>query len=291
MASLQTSWTRRWRLFTTLAILLLSACTAAPTPEPEPQHLPKRGFTLILPIYDDPGLTYALTTLKPHLRDEDRFMIVSGNGSGAVDTAWINRAALELRTAYPHIRLYAATSGLENIKLAAQGVDDLIEAIVYIYEPNFPNQPEFSWDFTETLARFAEASAVARQYGFRAVGKPTGRPLLQPNLTVHAWDYGVLAGSVDELLIQTQTYCKDGATAFAQAIDAISGQYRAHGQTLPWLPQVTVASSAPNGTSVAQAQACIAEARTRGVGGTVLWWSPQSVERTLSVMEDLNRVP
>lgn len=291
MVSLKTLWTRRWRLLITLATLLLGACTAVPVAEPEPQHLPKRGFTLVLPIYDDDGLAYALTTLKPHLRDEDRFMIVSGNGSGAVDTTWVNKAALELRTVYPHVRLYAATSGLENTKVMAQGIDDLIEAIVYIYEPNFPNQPEFNWDFSETLTHFSEASAEIKQHGFRAVGKPTGRPLLQPNLTSYAWDYGALAGTVDELLIQTQTYCKDGAAAFAGAIDAVLGQYRGQGQTLPWLPQVTVASTAPNGIGVAQAQACIAEARARGVGGTVLWWSPQSVERTVAVMTSLNRAP
>lgn len=283
-------WPRRWRPLALAVTLLLGACQATRQPEPSPAQLPERRFTLVLPIYDD-GLTQALTTLKPHLRREDRFMLVSGNNSGAIDTPWLNRAALELRTAYPHTRLYVATSGLAKFKQAVLHAGELVEAVVYVYEPNFPNQPEFSWAFDETLARFSEASAEARRHGFRAVGKPTGRPLLQSNLANYRWNYGVLAGTVDELLIQTQTYCEDSVEVFTQAIDELATQYQAHGRTPPWFPQVTVDPEAPNGTSVAQARACLTEARARGVRGAVLWWSPSSVGRTVAFMQALNRGP
>ena len=273
--------------FLALALaLLLGACTVAP--QPAPAHLPERGFTVVVPIYREAMLDLALTTLKPYLRDEDRFLIVSGNMSGPVDTAWINRAALELRAAYPYARLYAATSGLGNLERAAQEVGDLVEAVVYIYEPNFPNQPEFSWDFAKTRAHFSEAAERVRAQGFRTVGKPTGRPLLQPSLTDYNWDYGVLATTVDEMLIQTQTYCAESVSAFSEAIREISGQYGARGQTRAWLPQVTIDPVAPNGTSVGQAQACLSAARAQGVEGTVLWWSPAFVERMITFLRGLN---
>ena len=292
MASLRTSWWRWRQAFILTVVWMLSACAVTPgTPPqgtPPPPRLPERGFTLILPVYDDAGLTHTLTTLEPYIRDEDRFMIMSGNTAGPIDTAWINKAALELRATYPYARLYAATSGLGNFTRATAEVGDLIEAVVYVYEPNFPNQPEFSWDFSQTQVHFTEAAKLARQSGFRAIGKPTGRPVIQPSLAEYAWDYGVLGGTVDELLIQTQTYCKDGATEFGLALDAIKAQYQANDPTLPWLPQITIAPNHPNGTSVAQAQACLEAARERGIEGTVLWWSPPYAERTVEFLNDLN---
>lgn len=265
---------------------LLSACRLTPVPEPEPVAV--RGFSLVIPIYNEAGLFEALTTLEPHLRRDDRFMIVSGNTDGQIDPAWINRAALELRESYPHAPIYAATSGLSNVAEAARSVIHTVEALVYIYEPNFPNQPEFSWDFDTTLSRFSQAGARTRSGGFRAVGKPTGRPLLQPSLQAYAWDYGKLAATVDELFIQTQTYCKESPAAFARAIDEIVEQYGAQAETLPWLPQVTIDPGAPNGTSVRQAQACLAEAQARGVAGAVLWWAPPFAGRAVSFIAALN---
>lgn len=276
---------RVWRgLWLCSLALLLSACRLSATP----LGVPARGFSLVIPVYDDAGLTHALTTLEPHLRADDRFMIVSGNSDGEINPAWINRAALELRGVYPHASIYAATSGLGNIARAAQNVSSTVEALVYIYEPNFPNQPEFSWDFDTTLERFNEAQAQALGGGFRMVGKPTGRPLLQPSLREYTWDYGELAATVDELFIQTQTYCKESPAVFAEAVDAVLEQYGVRAGTSPWIPQVTVAPNAPNGTSVRQARACVAEARRRGISGTVLWWSPRFVSRAVSFIAALN---
>ncbi len=215
-------------------------------------------------------------------------MLVSGNTTGQVDVSWLNRAALELRAVYPATPIYAATSGLDNVAVAAREAATLIEAIVYIYEPNFPNQPEFSWDFETTLTHFGEAGALIQKNGFRAIGKPTGRPLLQVDLQSYAWDYGRLAETVDELFIQTQTYCKESPRVFASALDALNEQYRGRAGQRPWIPQVTVDPAAPNGTTVVQARACLEEAKQRGRSGAVLWWSPSFVERAVAFIAALN---
>ncbi len=274
----------RWQRTLLCVTLLLSACRLSPASEPAPA----RAFGLVVPVYNDAGLEQAVTTLKPHLRTKDRFIVVSGNIDARVDTAWVNRAALELRQHYPATPIYGAPRGLANIAPAARELGPTINALVYIYEPNFPNQPEFSWDFDTTLARFGEAGERTRGGGFRAVGKPTGRPLLQESLQSYGWDYGELATTVDELFIQTQTYCKQGAAAFADALDELRQQYGAHAGAPTWIPQVTIDPDAPNGTSVAQARACLAEAGARGVSGAVLWWSPPFAGRAASFIAALN---
>lgn len=273
----------RWRQVGFLLVgLLLGSCQTAEPVTP-------RSFGLVIPIYNGAGLEAALTTLNPHMRPNDRFMVVSGNTSGEIDVTWINRAAHELRAVYPDTAIYAATSGLGNIGAATREVTTLIEAIVYIYEPNFPNQPEFSWDFETTLARFGEAGAEIQQNGFKAVGKPTGRPLLQISLQSYSWNYGRLADTVDEMFVQTQTYCKESPAAFAEALDALKAQYRGRAETR-WIPQITIspAPDAPNGTSVEQAQACLEEAKERGISGAVLWWSPYFVDRAVAFITALN---
>ena len=144
---LSRSWMGRSLLFSLLTVaLLLSGCRISAAPQTA-----KRGFGLVIPIYNEAGLTHAVTTLEPHLRADDRFMIVSGNSTGRVDPVFINQAALTLRNTYPHIPIYAATSGLGNVIRAAEQLGPTVTALVYVYEPNFPNQPEFSWDFGVTL--------------------------------------------------------------------------------------------------------------------------------------------
>lgn len=265
--------------------LLLGSCQIA---EPTTEPTSERDFGLVIPIYNEAGLEAALTEFKPQLRSRDRFMLVSGNMDGEIDVPWLNRAALELRTAYPATPIYAATSGLSNVAAASRKVATLVEAIVYVYEPNFPNQPEFNWDFGPTLDHFGEAEALINQNGFRAVGKPTGRPLLQSSLQSYAWDYSRLAETVDELFVQTQTYCKESPQVFAEALDKLDGQYKNRAQLRPWIPQVTVDPDAPNGTTVEQARACLEEAKQRGLSGAVLWWSPNFADRAVAFIALLN---
>lgn len=263
--------------------LLLGSCRVTEPPA-------ARAFGLVIPVYNEAGLSETVGALRPHLRPDDRFMIVSGNTSGVIDTAWINRAALTLREAFPAAPIYAATSGLNNVAKAARETIPVVEAVVYIYEPNFPNQPEFTWEFPTTLDRFADARAHAEGGGFRAVGKPTGRPLLQENLQTYGWNYGALAENVGELFIQTQTYCKESPAAFARALDTLAEQYGGRANLLPWTPQITIAPAptAPNGTSVAQAIGCLKEVRKRNLPGVVLWWSPEYTGRAVAFIAALN---
>ncbi len=282
-----------------LSLLALASLGACRTGEP-PNFAHARDFALVIPIYNDAGLTHARTTLRPHLGSNDSFMVVSGNAEGEVDTLWLNRAAARLEQTYPEARIFAATSGLPNLAAAASGLGPIFEALVYVYEPNFPNQPEFSWDFGTTLRRFREAETQAREAGFRTIGKPTGRPILQNNLQRYAWDYGELAATVDELFIQTQTYCRESVAAFSEALDTLSQQYRTqHGtgygtqdsatrSALPWVPQVTVDPDAPNGTPVARARACIRAAQDRGLLGAMLWWSPNYAAHAVDFLRLMN---
>lgn len=272
------------RMVATLLVLaLLGACGVSDPPT----LAHAREFSLVIPVYNDAGLAHARSTLRPHLGAADSFMVVSGNSEGAVDTAWLNRAATSLRESYPEARIFAATSGLENLK-AAGGLERTFEAVVYVYEPNFPNQPEFSWDFGTTLKRFRAAQAQVRAAGFRTIGKPTGRPISQSSLQRYAWDYGELATTVDELFIQTQTYCRDSVAAFSGALDTLIAQYGALGDLLRWVPQVTVDPEAPNGTSVARARACVRAAQERGLPGAMLWWSPAYAAQAVDFLQLLN---
>ncbi|ADI14750.1 hypothetical protein Trad_1631 [Truepera radiovictrix DSM 17093] len=276
---------RRWSRYVGLAaLLLLSACGVS-----EPPGLAHaRDFALVIPIYNDAGLAHARSTLRPHIGRSDAFMIVSGNNEGEANVAWLNRAGGFLRDTYPEARLFAATSGLENVARVAAGLSELFEGVVYVYEPNFPNQPEFSWEFAATLEQFAAAAEKVRAAGFRMVGKPTGRPILQANLQRYSWNYGELAKTADELFIQTQTYCRDSVRTFSRALDTVIAQYGPLGDTLRWVPQVTVDPEAPNGTSVAQARACVRAAQARGLPGATLWWSPTYAARAVDFLEALN---
>lgn len=267
-----------------LALLLLSACRLG---EP-PALAHARDFSLVIPVYNDAGLAHARSTLRPHLGRADSFMVVSGNFEGDADTAWLNRAGAALRETYPGARLFAATSGLRNVERVAADLSRTFEAIVYVYEPNFPNQPEFTWDFGATLAQFDAAKAKVRAAGFRTIGKPTGRPVLQSSLQRYGWDYGRLATTVDELFIQTQTYCRESARTFSRALDTVLEQYGPLNGTLRWVPQVTVDPEAPNGTTVAQARACIRAAQARGLPGATLWWSPAYAARAVDFIARLN---
>jgi len=271
-----------WVQTVALLCTLLSACEVSDPP----LETVKRDFALVIPVYNSLGLEHARSTLAPHLSPHDRFMVVSGNTDGEIDLAWTNTAVAVLRESYPEADILVATSGLWNLSRAAQGVSREAEAIVYIYEPNFPNQPEFTWDFDATLELFARANEQVRRAGFRAVGKPTGRPILQSDLQKYSWDYGRLASTVDELFIQTQTYCKDGLRAFSSAIREVSAQVAPRPQG--WFAQVTVDPEAPNGTSVARAQACTRTAEEAGLPGLLLWWSPSYVERAVAFLEGLN---
>ena len=255
-----------------------------------PPRAEQGALSVVLPIYNELGLELVLSSQTEFhllLQPGDTFMLVSGNTRGEVDLAWVNSAADALRRAYPQVSVIAATSGLSNVAAATLGAQPPVEAVIYIYEPNFPNLPEFTWDFYGTLEHLSEASAWAQASELRLGAKPTGRPLLQRNLLRYNWNYGQLSETFDELFIQTQTYCKEGTRAFERALERVVRQVALVNPELDWIPQVTVDPKAPNGATVERAFNCAQIAQRKGLTGVLLWWSPQYPGQALGFLRRL----
>ena len=129
---------------------------------------------------------------------------------------------------------------------------------------------------------------MINQNGFRAIGKPTGRPLLQSSLQSYTWDYSPPRRDRRRAVYPDADLRKESPQVFAEAIDTLDKQYENRNQLRPWIPQVTVDPDAPNGTTVKQARACLEEAKERGLSGAVLWWSPNFVDRAVAFIALLN---
>ena len=243
---------------------------------------------LNLPLYNDAGLR-ALETLTPPLGTpplgpHDSLMLVSGNVDKPLDLDFLTRAHEPLRRRYPGTPVLVATAGLAHLAALAQA-NVQAAGLVYIYEPNFANVPEFSWNFEDTLKNLEQAVAVIHRAGLRAVFKPTGRPLLQRALQPHGWHYGTFAERVDALFVQTQTYCQNGT--FAEAAEKLAGECSAHLKKT--YVQLTLDLAARNGVSPVAARACLAEAERRGFGGVTAWWSPRFSGEAAAFLEMLPR--
>jgi hypothetical protein len=171
-----------------------------------------------------------------------------------------------------------------------------VDVILYGYEPDFSNTPEFSWDFEQTATLFTEVSNTLRGRGFQAGGYPTGRPVLQNTFTgsgwsSYGWHYGQLRKQLDWLIVQTQTYCVDGTSRYAEALDKVGRELSEQGHSRGWHPQVTIAPSDTNTNSVSVAQAleCTEEAASRGLPGIMVWWSPRYVEDMVEYLRSMGR--
>jgi hypothetical protein len=265
-----------------VALLLIGRQSTAAPPVP-PAGPP---INVVIPVYNDPGLRAVRTHLRPHLRRGDSFLIISGNQDGSIDTAWVDSTAEELRTFYPNTAILAGTSGMANIDAAVAAIEPPIEGLAYIYEPEFANEPEFTWDFPTTERLFGVFADKARGAGLRAIGKPTGRPLLAEALREYEWDYRELGRPLDDLFIQTQAYCYESQAEFEAAIDKLLVQFADTG-TNGWLPQLTLDLNSRHGVPVDQALACAEAAKDRGVHRFLMWWSPAHPENAATFLEDL----
>ena len=233
---------------------------------------------LNIPIYNDAGRR-DLAALKPSLRPEDTLMLVSGNVDKTLDTAWLGAAVAELTANYPQ-RILLATAGLENVKqLAAAELGNA--GLVYIYEPGFANVPEFSWDAGVTLGNLTRAADLVHAHGLTLAFKPTGRPLFQPYLFKHGWDYGAFAEHADTLLVQTQTYCRAGT--FAGAAEKL-GLECTHHLAKTYI-QITLDLAARNGVSPEAAVSCAQTAAQCGFAGITAWWSPRFTEQAAEFLK------
>lgn len=286
------------RNFLPAVLLLALSCLAALSPTsagaldlPEASRLPliatDQPASLTIPVYNQAGVKAVLTTLGAYVRPGDSFLLISGNNAKALDVGWLNQAAAELKARFPDNRIVAGTAGLANVGLAAQGVLSPIEEVVYIYEPNMANEPEFTWDFEGTLAHVREAAAAIRGHSLAAAVKPTGRPLLQAYLFKYAWDYGSLGQQVDRTYVQTQTYCKKSPETFAAAAAELISDYGAPGPA--WSMELSMDPESINGVLADQALACAQAARAWGVSQFLMWWSPAYVGEAAAFMAGLGR--
>ena len=248
---------------------------------------------VIIPIYNTQGFNQTVNTLAQLAPSTTTFMLVSGNMDKALDIPWVERTAKDLKGRFPSCTVVAATAGLAHARLLSTHVASPIEGVVYIYEPNFANEPEFTWDFGATLESFATVKRLAHANNLRAIGKPTGRPLYQKYLYKHGWDYAALSAEVDELFVQTQTYCKKGSVAFAGALERLVSQLATRqGAKSPVSVQISVDPASRNGVDAASSRAClesVAEHTRKGeLAGVMVWWSPRYTGEAAACLETLN---
>lgn len=232
-----------------------------------------------IPIYNSAGLR-ELERLSPLLRSGDTLMLVSGNVDRPLDLGWVEESLAFLER-YPDQTALVATAGHAHFERLA-AVKPRAAGLVYIYEPGFANVPEFAWEADATVRNLGRAVATAREAGFQAVFKPTGRPLFQANLARYGWDYGVFAEGTDALLVQTQTYCHKGN--FAEAVAKLGLECAAQlGKTYV---QVTLDLAARNGVSPTDAVTCARAAADHGFAGVTVWWSPRYTVEAVAFLEE-----
>jgi len=285
-------------LLTAVAVVLVAILVVGvtvfgwwrPAPSaPPPAPLPSLDITFAANSTEE--VESLLTTVRPYIEPGDSFDLVSGSPENStLSVPNVNRWAAELRDAFPGHPIYAHTAGLTHYAEMAAGVGTNVSGILYDYEPGF--EPEFTFNFTATLSNFRNVSEIAQAYGVASVGYPVGRPILEPNLAVYGWNYATLAGTVDALTVQTQTYCKAGASTYAEALSTVLGQYATEG--LPSLPefQITIGNATttlPNGVTAGPAYDCAAELAPLGLHSLYLWWNEGALPDLLTFLADIGR--
>ena len=258
---------------------------------------------IVLPLYNARGHKVLVEHLAHLLPRDVTFLLVSGNMDKPLDVVWVDRTAGDLKARFPESTLLAATAGLDHVRSLTEHALPPVKGVVYIYEPNFGNEPEFTWTFADTLAHFAEVRRLAHARDLWAFGKPTGRPLYQAYLYKHGWDYAALGAAVDGLFVQTQTYCKKDPTVFGEALGALVGQYRAGSRLAsreasqvaaqyPPFVQVSLDPASRNGARADEVSACVARAAEHATAGALagllLWWSPRYPEEVARCLAQLS---
>jgi hypothetical protein len=256
---------------------------AAPPPAPPPPPVADvPGFRFVITIYNDAGANIALGAMRPYLRSGDIFLVLSGNNGNALKPAWVNQVGARLVNGVPGTTVYAATAGIANGAALAAGVTWPVSGVAYVYEPNMANEPEFSWDWATTQAHFQTFAANARARGLLAIGKPTGRPLLEPGKVDYGWSYGTLGRIMDAQTPQFQTWCRQGL--YGQALDRAITQYNSAGAAHRWYPEISLDLGSINGVQPQTAIACSRAAVARGLPGALVWWAPPYANQAVAYL-------
>lgn len=229
----------------------------------------------IIPVTDDAALQTVLT-LKDVIVPGDWFLVTSGGVNRPASPAKVQGLATQLAEAFPQSPLYAFTSGVANIELLSGALHPPIVGLFYDYEPNYPNEPEFSFDPATTAQNLRQATGLAGAHGFRLVGYLTGQALFNPQ---HMWNYAGFRSMADALVIQSQSALKNGR--WAEALDRIGSQF---GTAKPPV-QITVTPGLPNAVDIPTAIGAYDELTRRGFSSVVLWWVPSGAAELRALLE------
>ena len=278
-----------------VALLLGQSAGTSPSPSPNAAvstavaSLPR--FSITFAANSTAEVTSLVTTDKPYIRSGDSFDLDSGSPSKLpLNVTAINYWASLLRAAYPKAVIYAHTSGLAHLATLAAGVSKNISGVYYDYEPRY--EPEFTTNFTQTLAEFANATVIAHTFGLESVGYPFGRPIAVKNWTQYDWDYGKLAKTVDQLVIQTQRYCRGGISKFQNAVSIVLGEYAADGVNGTPIFQITIGNNTtltPNEVDPLQAYNCTQVLKDEGLRSLYLWWGPSDNAGVVQFLQEIGR--
>jgi hypothetical protein len=243
------------------------------------------SLTFLFPVFNQRGVDELLTRIAPQMKPGDGVIVVTGNNGNALDLAWLQASVTRINEALPGTKVYAMTAGLEHVRQIKEANISGIAGVVYDYEPKFPNEPEFDYNFAKTQANVTEFARILRGSGLQSVLLPTGLPLNKTWAQKHGWDYAAMGAEVDLQIIQTQTYCKSSESEFKGAVEKATSQHSARGMgTAHWMPQVTVDPKAPNGVLPAAAAKCFAHAVAAGHGRAMVWWSPYRTDSALEFL-------
>ena len=143
-----------------------------------------------------------------YIQDRDTIMITKPQFTAAQHLTEVNQLADNVRAEYPNVTIGVRTFGqkfMRNLKAAALSPN--ITVLSYVYEPRweYGDEPEFSTDFTTTLANYdklrREMASWTNQ-GKQIWTEPTGQGL--PHRTYPSWNYAQIAPYVNVVSIQSQ---------------------------------------------------------------------------------------
>jgi hypothetical protein len=252
---------------------------------------PVSNLSITFAADSDAEVNFLLDQARAYISPGDSFDLVSGSpeDSGPRVSNVINEAQ-ELSAAFPGRTIYSHTAGIANYRTMASGIGSKVAGVFYDYEPGF--EPEFTLNFTQTVSSFENVTSVAHQYNLQSVGYPIGRALLESDLQQYHWNYAALAQTVDQLVIQIQTFCVQGPSIFSKAIATALGQYQAaHLSTVPTF-QITIGNSTthlPNGVTAPQAYACYQKLGTYGLHTLYLWWDQGGESNLIAFLQNIGR--
>jgi len=262
--------------------------SGASTPPP---LRPASGLSITFAANSEAEVNFLLTTARPYIASNDSFDLVSGSPeNSSLSVSNVNHEAQELHAAYPSLTIYAHTAGIDHYSEMTAGLGSGISGVLYDYEPGF--EPEFTLNFSQTIANFENATALAHAHGLQSVGYPIGRLLLNRTDQQYGWNYATLSLAVDQMVLQVQTYCVQGPSTYSTAVETALGQYRtADLSTVPTF-QITIGNATtrlPNGVTATPAFDCAQQLSYLGLHSLYLWWDQGGESNVIAFLEDLGR--